>query len=164
MPDDGNLHELDAGELIVMPPPETRHGIVQSAVGEVLRQAARRAGGGIVVGKCGFRLGADIVRAPDVAFIREARRPRIPQRGYCEFGPDIAVEILSPDDNARRLQRKVAQYLAAGTSIVWVLDPESITITVYEKSGAFRTRNAEDTIEAPALLPGFSVPVRTLFE
>ena len=55
LPDHGNLRELDEGELIVMSPPETRHGIVQSAVAEVLRQAARKAVGGIVVRECGFR-------------------------------------------------------------------------------------------------------------
>ena len=60
--------------------------------------------------------------------------------------------------------RKIAQYLAAGTSVVWVLDPESVTVNVYEKLGVFRTLAADDLIDAPELLPGFSIPVRTLFE
>jgi Uma2 family endonuclease len=93
-----------------------------------------------------------------------AREAEITWDRYCEFGPDLAVEILSPDDNAARLQRKINRYLAAGTSLVWVMDPDSITVAVYHKSGVFRTLNAEDLIDAPELLPGFSVPVRTLFE
>ena len=52
----------------------------------------------------------------------------------------------------------------AGTSVVWVLDPESVTFNVYEKSGVFRTLTAADSIEAPELLPGFSMSVRALFE
>jgi Uma2 family endonuclease len=164
LPDDGNLHELDEGELIVMPPPGLRHGIVQAAVSEVLRQAARKARGGIVVTEAGFRLAADVVQAPDVAFIAEERRNQAPTTGYCEFGPDLAVEILSPEDNAARLQRKINRYLAAGTSIVWVLDPDATTVNIYEKSGAFRTLNALDQIDAPSLLPGFSVQVSKLFE
>jgi len=164
LPDDGNLHELDEGELIVMPPPSWIHGIVQMAVGEALRRAARTAGTGMVVSECGFRLAPDVVQAPDVAFIREERRTEMVPGRYCEFGPDLAVEILSPDDNAARLQRKIAGYLAAGTSIVWVLDPESITVNVYQKPGVFRTLNADDQIDAAELLPGFSIPVRTLFE
>ena len=83
---------------------------------------------------------------------------------HCEFGPDLAVEILSPDDNAARLQRKIARYLAAGTSIVWVMDPEAVTTTVYRNSGIFQTLNADDLIDAPDLLSGFSIPVRALFE
>jgi Uma2 family endonuclease len=65
--DDGNLHELDEGELIVMPPPGWMHGIVQGAVAEALRQAARKAGSGMVVTECGFRLALDVVEAPDGA-------------------------------------------------------------------------------------------------
>jgi Uma2 family endonuclease len=117
-----------------------------------------------VVIESGFRLAPDVIHAPDVAFIRKERRTEMVAGRYCEFSPDLAVEILSPDDNAARLQRKIARYLAAGTSIVWVLDPESITISVYQKPGAFRTLTADDCIDAPELLPGFSIPVRTLFE
>ena len=164
LPDDGNLHELDEGELIVMPPPGWMHGIVQGAVVEALRQAARQTRSGMVVTECGFRLAPDVVQAPDVAYIRKERRNEMVPGRYCEFGPDLAVEILSPDDNAARLQRKIARYLAAGTSIVWVMDPETVTVAIYHKAGAFRTLAGDDLIDAPELLPGFSVPVRELFE
>ena len=164
LPDDGNLHELDEGELIVMPPPRPRHGRVQRAVAVLLDKATRDAGSGIVLTECGFRLAPDVVQAPDVAFIREERQAEIAWDRYCEFGPDLAVEILSPDDNAARLQRKIGRYLAAGTSIVWVLDPDSLTVHVYQKPDVFRTLTADDLIDAPELLPGFSILVRTLFE
>jgi Uma2 family endonuclease len=163
LPDDGNLHELDEGELIVMPPPGLRHGMIQRAVAVALDQAARKAGSGIVLTECGFRLAPDVVQAPDVVFIREEQRTKITDR-YGDFAPDLAVEILSPEDSAARLQRKIARYLAAGTSVVWVLDPDSLTVNVYQKPGVFRTLTADDRIDAPELLPGFSIPVRTLFE
>jgi Uma2 family endonuclease len=164
LPDDGNRHELDEGELICMPPPRPRHGMVQRAVAVVLDQAARETGLGMVLTECGFRLAGNVVQAPDVAFIREERRAEIAWDWYCEFGPDLAVEILSPDDNAARLQRKIGWYFAAGSSIVWVLDPDSLTVTIYRNSGEFRTLTAGDSIEVPELFPGFSIPVRTLFE
>ena len=164
LPDDCNLHELDEGELIVMPPPRPRHGMVQRAVAVALDRAVRKAGAGMVLTECGFRLAPDVVQAPDVAFIREERRPEIAWDRYCEFGPDLAVEILSPEDNAARLQRKISRYLAAGTAIVWVLDPDSVTVTAYQRHGAFRTSTADDWIEVPGLLPGFSIQVRALFE
>jgi Uma2 family endonuclease len=164
LPDDGNLHELDKGELIVTQPPGWMHGIVQGAVAEALRQAARKAGSGIVVTECGFRLAPDVVQAPDVAFIRKERGTEMVPGSYCEFGPDLAIEIVSPDDNASRLLRKIDRYLAAGISIVWVMDPDSITVTIYRKSGVFRTLTADELIDAPELLPGFSIQVRALFE
>ena len=179
LPDDGNLHELDEGELSVMPPPRPRFGMVQRAVAVALDQAARKAGSGIVLTECGFRLAPDVVQAPDVAFIREERRAEIAWDKYCEFGPDLAVEILSPDDNAARLQRKITRYFAAGTRVVWVLDPDKVIVSVYQKPIyddltisvarttpwiSFGTLAADDLIDAPELLPGFSVPVRALFE
>ncbi len=161
LPEDDNQHELDEGELIVMPPPMPRRGMAQVAVAAALNRAAES---GIVLIECGFRLAPAVIRACDVAFIRENRRAEITWDRYCEFGPDLAVEILSPEDNAARLQKKISQYFAAGTSIVWVLDPDSVTITAYQKEGMFRTYGPEDRIDAPELLPGFSVQVETLFE
>ncbi len=137
LPDDGNRHELDEGELLVMPPPGLRHGRVQRAVAVALDRAARTAGSGMALTECGFRLAADVVQAPDVAFIREERQAEIVWDRYCEFGPDLAVEILSPDDNAARLQRKIGRYLAAGSSVVWVLDPDSITVNVLPEARSF---------------------------
>jgi len=163
LPDDGNRHELDEGELIVMPPTGLRHGRVVRAVTVVLDRATKDAGSGEVVTDCGFRLSAGTVQAPDIAWIRDELRSMVTER-IGDFAPDLAVEILSPHDNAARLQRKIVNYFAAGTSIVWVLDPDLLTVTVYEKPGAFRTLNADDTIDAPALLPGFSARVRKLFE
>jgi len=86
LPDDGNYHELDEGELIVMPPPRPRHGRVRRAVAVVLDQAVRKAGSGMVLTECGFRLAPDVVQAPDVALIREERQAEIAWDRYCEFG------------------------------------------------------------------------------
>jgi Uma2 family endonuclease len=164
LPDDGNLHELDAGELVVMPPPRPRQGFVQSAIGEALRQASRIARAGMAFTETGFRLSPDVVQAPDVALIREERRKDIAWDRYCEFSPDLAVEILSPDDNAGRLQRKIARYLGAGSTAVWVVDPEASTVSVYHRSGTFRSLTAADNIELPKLLGDWHMPVRAFFE
>jgi Uma2 family endonuclease len=162
LPDDGNHHELDEGELIVMPPPRFRHGVVQSTVAAALHSAAK--GQGFVLTESGYRLAPGTVRGPDVSFISEKRRPDVSWDGYCNFGPDLAVEILSPDDTARNLQRKIAQYLAAGTQIVWVLDPKSTTVTIYRRDAPFRTLGPDDVLDAPGVLPEFSVKVAALFE
>src|SRR6185312_11805941 len=70
LPDDGNLHELDEGELVVMPPPGFEHGIIQAAVGENLRQAARSGCGGMVTTESGFRFAPDVIQGSDVASVR----------------------------------------------------------------------------------------------
>jgi hypothetical protein len=103
LPDDGNLHELDEGELIVMPPPRPRHGRVQRAVAVLLDKATRDAGSGIVLTECGFRLAPDVVQAPDVAFIREERQAEI---GTANSAPILQSKsclptIMRPDYNGR---------------------------------------------------------------
>ena len=72
LPDDGNVHELDEGELIVMPPPKLRHGMVQKAVALALDQAGRKAGFGMVVTECGFRLARATWCRPRVATANSA--------------------------------------------------------------------------------------------
>ena len=164
LPDDGNLHELDEGEVIVMPPPITRHGFVQMRAGRLLGNFVEDRALGMVVSECGFRLRPDTVRAPDVAFVREERRSLVNWKGYSDFAPDLAVEILSPSDEARQLNRKIRQYLEAGTHTVWVLDADSQSVSVYERTGSFRMLGAREIIDAPELLPGFSIQVQSLFE
>ena len=106
----------------------------------------------------------DTVRSPDVAFVRQDRVATVHRRGFGKGAPDLAVEILSPSDSIRQLIRKVRQYVAAGCHTVWVFHPERREVDVYEKSGADRTLRAEDRLEAPELLPGFSILVGDLFE
>ncbi len=84
--------------------------------------------------------------------------------GYCNFSPDLAVEILSPDDNASRVQKKVTDYLAAGSTAVWVVDPATVTVSVFHKAGTFRTLKADDEIGFPEVLSNWRVPVKSFFE
>jgi hypothetical protein len=125
--DDDNLHELDEGELVVMPPPGFRHGIAQAAVLEALSGAVES---GIALGRCGFRLAPDVVYAPDAAFISEKRRSGMTWDRYSDFGPDLAVEVLSPDDNAARLQRRsdITRRVPASCGF-WTPNPSPSTST-----------------------------------
>jgi Uma2 family endonuclease len=60
--------------------------------------------------------------------------------------------------------RKVKQYFAAGTHTVWIVYPESREIHILEAAGADRLLRNNDPLEAPDLLPGFSVPINEFFE
>jgi len=72
------------------------------------------------------------LRSPDLAFVAAGRFPaeRVPV-GFVEFAPDLAVEVLSPEDQRRDVLEKVGEYLDAGTRLVWVIDPEERTAAVY---------------------------------
>ena len=164
LPDDGMFHELDEGELISMAPASDEHGYLG---GEILRLLANfvraHSLGRVYNADTGFDLGEDTVRAPDVAFVRRERLA-VGQRGFFKGAPDLAVEVFSPSDSVPQLMRKVRQYLRAGTHTVWVVYPETREVHVFEASGRDRILRPDDVLDAPELLPGFSVPVQSLFE
>jgi Uma2 family endonuclease len=166
MPDDDSvLIELDEGELITMPPAGWDHGHHGIEIALILGNYVKAHKLGRVCGAdTGFRLRNDTVRAPDVAFVRRERVPDVQGAGFANGAPDLAVEIFSPSDSVPQLMRKVKQYLAAGCHTVWIVYPERREVHVFEGSGVDRLLHIGDTIEAPELLPGFSVPLAQFFE
>jgi Uma2 family endonuclease len=162
LPDDGMLHELNEGELISMPPPKPRHGDCQATLAFALINFARPRDLGKVYTETGYRLTPNTVRAPDVSFIRKSRLQDADQ--YFLGGPDLAVEIISPGDDAADLRQKIQQYLEAGTSLVWVIYPRTKQIEVHTPGKITRILGLDDSIEAPELLPGLKISVRTILE
>jgi len=166
MPDDDSVRlELDEGELITMPPVGLEHADYESNIDTLLKTHVRKHRlGKVYTGEAGFRLRDDTVRAPDVAFVRQERVPSVHRRGFGKGPPDLAVEIFSPSDSVRQLMRKVKQYFAAGCHTLWILYPEEREVNALEATGADRLLKGDDLLEAPELLPGFSVRVAEIFE
>jgi len=163
LPDDGLRYELDEGELITMAPASEGHGGIAAEILGILRNFVKEHSlGRVFTPDTGFRLADDTVRAPDVAFVRKQRLTG--RWTYFQGAPDLAVEVFSPSDSVAQLMHKVQQYLRAGCHTVWVVYPEAKQVHVLEASGHDRILDADEMLEAPELLPGFSVPVQSLFE
>jgi len=164
MPDVDSVQiELDEGELIEMPPAGGRHGRCGVRIITVLETFVRaRKLGWIYTPDTGFRLKDDTVRAPDVAFVRQERVADV--SGFFPGAPDLAVEIYSPSDSVRQLMRKVKQYFAAGTHTVWIVYPDLKQVQILDASGADRLLEHDDVLEAPELLPGFSISIAEFFD
>jgi Uma2 family endonuclease len=162
LPDDGMRHELDEGELISTPPAFGEHGKIQGEIGSIVVSFVRPRSLGLLFVETGFRLGRDTVRAPDVSFIRAERASALDLKRRFECAPDLAIEVISPSETATEIAHKVRQYLQAG-SAVWVVYPDDRTIHVFETSKSARILEADDLLECPNLLPGFSIQVSELF-
>lgn len=163
LPDDGLRYELDEGELITMAPASEGHGGITAEVVRLLANFVREHNlGRVLTPDTGFRLADDTLRCPDIAFVR---KDRVTGRWtFFQGAPDLAVEVFSPSDSVAQLMRKVHQYLKAGCHTVWVVYPETKQVHVLEASGSDRILDADEVLEAPELLPGFSVRVQSLFE
>lgn len=81
--------------------------------------------------------------------------------GFAEFAPapDLAVEVLSPDDRERDLFDKVGEYLSAGVRLVWVVDPVKATAVVFRSLTDVRRIERDGTLDGEDVLPGFSCPL-----
>jgi len=160
--------ELIDGEIVEMPKPGGRHGIL------TMRLAARIANhvyaqqlGEVTAAETGFVLqhnpdGRDSVRGIDIAFIRAAKIPAILPDGFFDFAPDLAVEVLSPSNTVMDTNLKVKQLLQAGTELVWIVDPENRTVLVHSKNSISQL-GLEDMLTGGAVLSGFEIPVADIF-
>jgi Uma2 family endonuclease len=162
LPDDGLRHELDEGELITMPPTFGLHGKVLIVTSSLLFNFVRPRSLGLVVSDVGFQLSANTLRAPDIAFIKADRALTLDLERRFVGAPDLAIEIISPSETAADIAHKVRQYLHAG-AIVWVLYPKDRSVHAFDSAKNVRILEGDDLLDAPALLPGFSVRVNELF-
>ena len=168
MPDDGFRYELVRGELRKMPPAGFQHGRISLRVGRRLDEFAEKNGLGWVCGAdTGFILGSnpDHVRAPDAAFIRQERVDATAERqGFFSGPPDIAIEVISPNDRYTEVEEKVADYLAAGTPVVIVVNPRRRTVRVHRPRSDTVELAEADTLEVDDVVPGWRMPVGEMFE
>lgn len=164
----GIRFELVNGELIEVPGATLTHGLIAAVLYRLMFAFASDHRLGIVVPDgVAFVLQRhpSIVRIPDVAFVS---RERIPEDGsrdtYFPGAPDIAVEIVSANDRANEIEAKVEQYLRAGTRLVWIVWPETRSVTVNTPERVARRLQAHETLDGSDVLPGFAVPIERLFE
>jgi Uma2 family endonuclease len=158
--------ELIGGVLYEMPPNSFDHGGTELSAALPLKLYLRRNPiGRLVGGEVGFVLARrpDIVRAPDLAFVR---RERLPVDGSTFFDgpPDLAMEVLSPSDRASAVGRKVTMWLEYGTREVWVLDPRTRTVTVHRPGEEATDLGETDDLDGGDVLSGFRIAVAELFE
>lgn len=161
---EGVKYELSEGELItVAPSARLAHNRVRDEIGYSLRQFVRAQKLGEVTMETDFRLLDGVVRIPDVAFICAKRMAGIDPSERLVGAPDLAVEVVSPNDDPDDLVLKVQQYLRSGARAVWVLYPEARLAYLYKPGDRPEVRESNQSLEDPDLFPGFSILLSELF-
>lgn len=167
MPDDGLRSELVRGEVRRMTPAGYRHGRTAQNVAILLDTHVRENGLGVTVtAETGFKIASDpdTVRAPDAAFVRRERAEAIGDvEGYWPGAPDLAVEVVSPNDTYAEVEEKVADWLRAGTRMVLVVNPRGKTVEVRSSGKDITVLNEEDTLHGGEVVPGWTLPVADVF-
>ncbi len=170
MPDNGSMELID-GQIV------EKHGSMESSdvEGEIatrLREFLRgKAIGRAFPASLGYQCfwslprDRDRVRKPDCTVVRAERLTALPDPnpGYMPIVPDLAVEVLSPNDTTRSIAVKLREYRAAGFPLVWVVDPDQRILTVHANPGKPVTLSEDDEVRADAALPGFVCKVGDFF-
>lgn len=165
-PEDGRKRELVRGEVVEAPMPGGPHNWIVGIIYTLLRNYVLTRRLGAVFGDgMPYVLShkAPTERIPDVSFVAR-ERVILPLPGVWPFAPDLVVEVVSPSDRRDTVNAKMEDYLASGSRLVWLVWPDTQTVTVHTPDASPRTLTADDTLDGGEVLPGFAVPVATLFE
>lgn len=159
------IEELSRGVLVREPRPGDEHGAIVPRI--IIRLGAYLSAHpevGELRSESGFLLSTQpaTVRGPDVAVVLAKNLPLIKPRSFFVGAPDIAIEVISPGNTASDIQRKVLEFIEAGTAVVWVVYPATATVVEHLSDGSITLLNGGDILETP-LMPGFALRVSELF-
>lgn len=161
-------YDVIRGELHAMAPAGGEHGKIGIHIAARLWNHVHPSKLGEVFNSdTGFILSQDplVWLSPDVSFVREDRLPSPEdQVGFLRLAPDLVVEIVSPSDRSALVTEKVMQYLAAGTQLVWVVEPRVRVVTVYTADRDAHVYTEVDELDGGEVLPEFRVRVSDIFE
>ncbi|MBN9520944.1 Uma2 family endonuclease [bacterium] len=121
---------------------------------------------GVVLGGDGYiRLKQGVVRIPDATFIPWESFPdgEFPDEAFWTVAPSLVVEVLSPTNTTQEIDRKLAEFFAAGCRLAWVIDPPTKTAKVYTLAKRFKVLDETGVLDGGRVLPGFAVPLADLF-
>jgi len=164
--DEKRLVELVNGTLVEKPA-GLRESVIASHLIHALGKVVSLDRAGFVSGEAGtIRMRNGNVRMPDVAFFRREDLPggKLPPEPAPRLAPALAVEVLSENNTDEEMRIKVHEYFQSGVRVVWMLDPDTRTLRVYDAPDRFRQLTADDTVDAGNLLPGFAKRVGELFD
>lgn len=158
--------ELERGKVVEMSRPGERHGVVCHNVNYLLGAYLRqRRKGRVCANDTGLVLerDPDTVRGPDVFLYDQSRPYEQLTSKYSEEVPQLAVEVLSPNDNWGKVLRRVAEFLQRGVAVIWVIDPENRTATVLLPGQLPQVLEENDEITGAPPFPDLRCRVADLF-
>jgi Uma2 family endonuclease len=161
---EGTRYELDEGELVIEPSPTFLHNRIRDRIAARLSEFVKAHRLGEVIVEMDFRLAAETVRNPDIAFVTAEHLAKIDvDRSPVEGAPALAVEVISPGNLAQDTLKKVGQYLSAGTDVVWVVYPALRLVEVHKSGSILQVKDPDSLVEEKLFGRRFSLSLAALF-
>lgn len=167
MPSGGNRYELVNGVLNMISPAGGRHGRVTVRVNKLLAIHVDDHGlGETFAAETGFLLARnpDTVRAPDAAFVSQQKmQTLVDDSGFVPYAPDLAVEVVSPNESFADIERKAFNWLDSGTMLVLIVEPDSETVHAYRSRSNITVLTSNEFLDATDVVDGWRVKVSAFF-
>lgn len=166
LPDYEGKVELVDGRLVMMAPAGSEHGDIGAfIIYRLMQHVIPRKLGRVFNSETGYRLQSGNLRAPDVSFVAAVRLKgmnRLP-RGFLKGSPDLAVEILSPNDSVGATDERLEELFENDTRLAWLINPSQKTVAIYRNGRLINELHIGDAIDGEDILPGFSLPLSEIF-
>ena len=162
----GKLELGAEGALLITPMQRRKGSWEELETGRILGNWAAEYGGEAHGARLGIRLPNGQRYAPDAAWIspeQQANRPQPyppPDDWLLPFCPAFVVEIRSRSDRLAALQRKMADYIANGALLGWLIDPLQRRVHVYLPGQEPVVLDDPEVVSGEPVLPGFVFEVR----
>jgi len=168
LPEDGYIHEVVNGELVMSPKNNFYHGDICSELLTAMRLFVKKNRlGAILDSSTGFWMKNQNCRAADISFVSRARLQALGfKRSASTFfpgAPDLAVEILSPNSTRTEMDERLRDFFASGTRVAWLIDPEAERAEICHSLTRRELVGSGGFLEGEDLLPGFRYPIAELF-
>ncbi len=169
LPDEGFIHEVVNGELVMSPKNNFIHGRICPRLLIALGNFNREHRLGMLLdSSTGFWMLNRNCRAPDISFVLKSRLERLhfspSAKTFFPGAPDLAVEILSPNNSRAGMDERLRDFFASGTQIAWLINPDSESAEVCRSLTQRQLIVPGGELDGEHLLPGFRYPINNLFK
>ncbi len=159
--------ELVEGRIVPMSPTGGKHGLIEATVVYELKAFVdQKKLGWVLTGEAGIftKRNPDTVRGADIAFISKKRLPQGAPAGFLEVAPELVVEIISPGNPRKEIDKKIKEYLNIGVKWVWLIDPKNRSCMVYRSQTDVQKLTENDSLVGDEILAGFEIKIAKFFE
>lgn len=165
---DLRIERTAKGDLLIMSPTGGETGARGMRLLTQLGVWAERDGTGVAFdSSTGFTLPNGATRSPDATWVRRERLARLTaeqRRKFLPLSPDFAVELLSPSDDRAAIEMKMAEYIATGTQLAWLIDPDRRQVVLYGLGGEPRSLDAPTELVGAPVLAGFVLDLKPIWD
>ena len=168
LPEDGFIHEVVDGQLIMSPKNNFYHGeICSRLLAALVNFNDAHKLGAVLDSSTGFWMQNRNCRAPDISFLSKARLISAgftrKSRRFFPGAPDLAIEILSPNNTRAEMDARLRDFFGSGTRLAWIIHPDDECVEICRSPEQRTLIGPGGELHGEDLLPGFRYPLAQLF-